>query len=329
MQDSLPLDLESVGNGPEPAGRFDNQGRIPMTRCRIFAVTVAATVLLAGCFGGAGTEQPGGAGTGGDTKTGGGGGHVAQSNWIFPGTLGSAAARDHAVPVLNAAISGPVSPHVDYPTGWQYANFAGRLEPFEYESPGAYAYGYWNPSTLSSDITKIQRQHTFPDGYGNEERVDRTFGILSGGVFSIERRIFVDDFGQTRTEVGATSDLNEFQHSFYMEDQPDIFHLNATWTGDALGWQKSSLTPVYGPAEMKVSSTEIRRSNVTGFNFNLNVDWSNGDRMNIPFLAVSTGDFIRVDGDHPGVNASFFSSGAEAIGVFETNSYLGSFGVKQ
>ena len=184
---------------------------------------------------------------------------------------------------------------------------------------------------LSSDIPKIQVRpapgtYEFP---GNDSRA--VYGILDYGTFWIGSDVQPDG-----EYFGAGYDyLVDHRYTFPINGgQPEFLFPNAAWRGDALGMEKASGDPVWGPAALIMTS--IGTSPTDGLTFNLHLD--------VAFLKNDGVDRVEIDtSGSDGVFGTDFSAGSgsriggtflgpraeEASGIFETLSYYGAFGLKR
>lgn len=273
---------------------------------------------------GGGSEQgmPGGGGTGS-------GGSVETSEWILPGTVASTTARDEFSQV--AAISdGPgFSAEVGIS---KYGGVLVTAGPIILEHQvDHWEWGYWAQDALSSDITKYQTRYE-PMTVSNYPEDNSVVGIMSNGIFYITRGSRVDEqypiHNETIYEAGWISNDNIPPHQ-KMEELPHIFHINARWSGDALGWKKDTKAPVYGPAELSITSSRRVRDTVD-FDFLFNTNWNNGDSASFSFRLSGIGSVGNIVGNNVKGNLVFAGPNSEEVlGTFDGSRYLGSFGLKR
>ena len=199
------------------------------------------------------------------------------------------------------------------------------------DSPSPKEWDYWNEPSLSSDIIKIQARPA-PGTYespGNDSRA--VYGILDYGIFWIG-----DDVQPDGEYFGAGFDsLVDHRYRLPLDvGQPDFFFPNAAWRGDALGMEKASGTPVWGPAVLTMTSIERDAAGALAYDLHLDVAFLTDDGVDRVSIDTSgtDGDFstefsadaaYRIQGTFLGPRAE------EASGVFETPGHYGAFGAKR
>lgn len=199
------------------------------------------------------------------------------------------------------------------------------------DSPSPKEWDYWNEMSLFSDIPKIQARPA-PGTYespGNDSRA--VYAILDYGLFWIGTDVQPDG-----TYFGAGYDYL-IEHRYRLPAgsvQPEFLVPNATWRGDALGMEKASGNPVWGPAALTMTS--IATSPADGFSYSLQLDvvFLKDDGVDRVELGTSgsdgafggelqAGTEYRIEGTFLGPRAQ------EASGIFETPAYYGALGVKR
>jgi len=187
-------------------------------------------------------------------------------------------------------------------------------------------WSYWNEIDLSPGITKIQRRPA-PGTYTtyNDDRV--LFGLLDNGVFWIGQDDESYGAGYAYDYVPSTPGIF-YQHM-------DIFHLNATWRGDAFGMEKATRKPVVGPADLTISS--VAPGIIGGI---YDYDWTftarfknvGTDIVRLEFDANTAADFVVRESENKGfvLQGEFMGPQAEeVVGIFENSRYYGSFGLRK
>ena len=230
--------------------------------------------------------------------------------------------------------------------GWSSA------APYPDHSPdslGAHIYqytewAYWSDSELSPDITKFQSRYVqFPErhefnGRGHQQR--NLLGVLDHGIFWIGEKFY----SQGSDEFGAGS-YGYNNYGKFLRSAPHIFHVNATWRGDAFAMERAMRVPVTGPAELTLSSVDSSRTDGYQWTFTarLRLKNENTDIVQIEFRDTDTPYFesrTRYNpelGPEPGgqrtrahIDGSFLGPQAEeVVGAFGTPKYYGSFGLRR
>ena len=201
---------------------------------------------------------------------------------------------------------------------------------------------------MSASITKVQEVfQDDPNIVGAEPTVRRAMGLMDNGIFGIAHSpSYVENPG-TSYAYDVESDFVAFHvtNSDLAKALGDDTYLHdfglvgATWSGDALGIARSSETAVFGPALLTITGESDPRER-SDYVIRLNVDWTNGDSIQIGGWAGGSDDLglpVRLFGG--GVvdantneithvlHGHFAGTGAEeAFGSFKTPKYVGSFG---
>ena len=199
------------------------------------------------------------------------------------------------------------------------------------DSPSPKEWDYWNDTSLSADIPKIQARPASGayESPGNDSRA--VYAILDYGIFWIGTDVQPDG-----EYFGAGYDYL-VDHRYRLPvggGQPEFFIPNATWRGDALGMEKTSGNPVWGPAVLIMTSIHRDVSGSLGYDLHLDVVFIKNDGVDRVELdstgsdggfgtELQPGTEYRMEGTLLGAQAQ------EASGIFETLSYYGAFGVKR
>ena len=287
------------------------------------------------------------------------------TDWLFPGTVASAAAGSAAKNAVEDAyvVVGGGRP-VDEGKNRE-SNLGGDIwvgtpdddvNVFTYEYYDRLGYvgswGYWNHPSLPDYITYVQEVFSDdPTDPATQPQYKRILGLMDNGYFGIgygEAQDFqangswdvsFSSFYSTNGELSQI--LDPRTHNRYT-GTPDIG--GATWSGSAFGIQIASQIPVFGPATLTFGGSYSQG----GFRLDrarllLDVDWNNGQEIQISaeafvnengttlsdeeFMNTNTGNFFR---DRRTFRGSFAGENAEeAFGVFDSQGYIGAFGAKR
>ena len=290
-------------------------------------------------------------------------------DWLLSGTVSSTAARGEAERTKNAiedARDPNLSNYGSVVNNTVGGHHGGGPAAIVFTGPGpnyhgaypdyAGSWGYWNDPAMSAAITKIQE--VFHGGAppleaaDNPEVVKRVIGLMDNGYFGIAHSSgHVANPGTSysydvASNFGAFYEANDVL-SMAMGDHTylrDYGLVGATWSGDALGFDKASETAVFGPASLAITSEADCPPNCrSDYHVRLNVDWTNGDSVELtgfagggddiglPLSAFNGAEYgtepssptHRFRGHFAGIQAE------EAFGVFETPEYIGAFGAKR
>ena len=239
--------------------------------------------------------------------------------WLFPGAIPNTAARDALTADRSSTGSWSFGSDDSLSAGTHCCSYSDSIS-----SPSEYS--YWSEIDLSRGIVKVQKRPA-PGEYTpyNDERA--LFGILDNGVFWI---------GEADDSFGAGYAYgNSWNGIFYNDENAGIFHLNATWRGDAFGMQKVGGKPVVGPAELTISDvTPGIVGGIYDYNWTFTAWFKNvgTDIVRLNFDANLTADFVVRESDNKGfvLDGAFMGPQAEeVVGIFENSRYYGSFGLRK
>ena len=186
-------------------------------------------------------------------------------------------------------------------------------------------WGFWARDDLHPGIIKIQRRPA-PGEYriGPHSGSTRLLaGLMEYGTFVI---------GENTRSFGATftvNSVNEIKSYARFRDYSHIFHLNATWRGDAFAMEKATRFPVAGPAELRITSVDTRERGKYGLAFTAWLD-NGGDTDTVRIDVASETLNSREDDElfHGPFRFSFEGPSAEEVlGIFQDDRYFGSFGL--
>ena len=283
---------------------------------------------------------------------------VASPDWLLPGSVASTAARDELARVLHATHTQGDGSHA-YKFVHLDVNAARHVFPVVDQYSGEYvdvapdfgtyagSWGYWDDPALSGAITKVQEVLTAVPGAGNTSPVvRRVMGVMDNGYFGIARAEGYVTSPQPRTVAGNFGTFHEANSRMRAAMGTDKFLyefglVGAKWSGDALGFSRSSEAPVFGPASLTVTGEHDGSRWRSDYEIVVNVDWNNGDSIEMMGLAGGSDD---VGLPHPGffgdvpedAESTYILQGSfagtqveEAFGSFQTPEYMGSFGLKR
>lgn len=246
-------------------------------------------------------------------------------NWLMPGpgpvskdSPLDAAARDKLISFSSVG-------------GWQFGTEesflrGGTVHVGHHASDSAWEWGWWNEIDLSRDIVKVQRRPALGT-YASYHDDVTVWGILDNGLFYIAR----NDNGFGAGYSYSNSWIDDWQ------EYPHVFFENAKWTGDALGMEKANAKAVSGPAVLTISNLEeglpgaitltldiaFKNIGVDPVQLTKRVSWFNGDiNHDGPRGKDLSEEEFRWHLKLLGSNAE------EAVGIFETHRYFGSYGLK-
>ena len=245
---------------------------------------------------------------------------VTTVDWLFPDGAGTSA-HDVFMAAASRGVSETSSYSVDDRRLWiPRADSATEKE-----------WAYWSDIALSPDIVKIQARPA-PGTYespGNDSRA--VYGILDYAIFWIGHDVQPDG-GHSGVGHDYLAD-NRFRVPVD-GSRPDFLVANVAWKGDALGVEKASENPVWGPAVLTMTSVATDSSERLTYTLNLDVSFLHPNgvqqiRIATPGAdgafgtAVSADMGARIEGIFLGPRAE------EASGIFETADHFGAFGVKK
>ncbi|MDE0028572.1 MAG: hypothetical protein OXU42_04100 [Deltaproteobacteria bacterium] len=217
-------------------------------------------------------------------------------------------------------------------------------------------WGFWNHSRLSPDIAKVQWRYS--PRYEDRKR-RAVYGILDYGLFWILDT--ENDGGEGGSVAGFSRSLSNQLYAVHSPGHqilspafPDFFPRpnrsladpvgphGATWTGDALGFSKTTRKTVYGPAELTVTGASTVPVDVYYYAMRLQIDLNNGDRLIFNDLTgTGSGDkSFSSPGNHHHPFQQDRAQGmllrsaddvgvVDVVGAFETADYIGAFGAKR
>ena len=262
--------------------------------------------------------------TGGEVNT-----ALVSPNWLMPGPGPVLPDSPLDLAARNRLIS--------YRTGfgWNFGTeengfWGGTVSVGHNQNDSEWEWGWWNEINLSRHIVKVQRRPA-PGTYASYHDDVTVWGILDNGLFFI---------GKNDNGFGAGYSYNNSWIGDW-EEYPKVFFENARWTGDALGMEKASGKAVSGPAVLTISDLDsgagFRPDAITftlGVAFkNIGVDpvrltkrktWFNGS-----FSDDGPRDPELSDEEYRWQLQLLGSRAEEAIGIFETHRYYGSYGLKK
>ena len=296
-----------------------------MTRNLIPMLAITGTLALGGCGGG------GGDGNGNILPPDAGGSPDAEDTlgWLLPPTSPpSSDARTTMLDAWDRSTVGEI-PGAHQSLGSASHGGSGCCSITETFEPG-FEWGYWARDDLHPGIIKVQRRPA-PGWYepGPHSGATRMLvGFLEYGYF---------DIGEDSETFGATYSLNDQPGdvrgpgSSYQRfrNYPEIFHLNATWRGDAFAMEKATRFPVVGPAELTITSVDTSRRGKYGLSFVAELS-NQGVADQVRFDVSS--EFLSSQNDDDLFQGPFRfefrgNSAEEVFGVFQDETYYGSFGL--
>ena len=279
--------------------------------------------------------------------------------WLFPGSEDSAAPKAEMKNTIEALDGNSAFPETRiYPQDNANLNVIQpdpdvsccpvQYNPSHSHTGGSY-WGYWAHPSLSDDITKIQEVFVHNRHPANESEFyrnslptfQRVTGILDRGIFGITFSAAdqIDDRRDYGGSIGypPVSFDDAFGAFYRVQDTTPggsrVITANARWTGDALGVDIDSATPVFGPASLTVTGSVSPADDVLNHRFRLDITWNNGDTVvgnarggDHGFHSNATGLYgfgASLIGNFAGPNAN------EAFGHFNEDGYIGAFGLKR
>ena len=261
--------------------------------------------------------------TGGEVNT-----ALVSPNWLMPGPGPVLPDSPLDLAARNRLISSRMSSSWSF--GTEESGFwGGTVHVGSHMSDSEWEWGWWNEIDLSRDIVKVQRRPA-PGTYASYHDDVTVWGILDNGLFFI---------GKNDNGFGAG---HEYSNPWIgdWEEYPRVFFENARWTGDALGMEKASGKAVSGPAVLTISDLD----NAAGFRpdaitFTLGVAFKNigVDPVRLTKRKTWFNGYFQDNGPRdPELSDEEYrwwlqllgSRAEEAIGIFETHRYYGSYGLK-
>ena len=245
---------------------------------------------------------------------------VATVDWLLPRGVGTSARG-----VFMAAASRGVSETSSYSVDDR------RLWIPRADSATEKEWAYWSDIALTPDIAKIQARHAAGtyESPGNDSRA--VYGILDYAIFWVGHDVQPDGgyFG-----VGHDYLTDSRFRVPEGGSRPDFLAANVAWRGDALGLEKASENPVWGPAVLTMTSVGTDSSDRFTYNLYLDVSFLHPGGMERVRIVTSGADGAfgtdlttdmgaRIEGIFLGPRAE------EASGFFETPDHFGAFGVKK